>query len=112
MPDNRTFAEYLKIEPHYLYRKPSHLSFHEAAAIPLAGLTAWRLMTRAGLRPGEKVLIIGIGGGVAMMAFQLAVAFGAEVWVTSGSKKQKSNGPLPWVPAGELFTGSLTGQSN
>lgn len=89
MPDNGTFAEYIAIPAKYVYSKPVHLSFIEAAALPLVGLTAWRaLMTRATLKPGEKVLVTGIGGGAALMALQLAVAAGAEVWVTSGSDEK------------------------
>ncbi|TAE34006.1 MAG: alcohol dehydrogenase [Cytophagales bacterium] len=89
MPDDGTFAEYVAVPKQYLYPKPAHLSFTEAAAVPLAGLTAWRaLMTRAALKPGEKVLITGIGGGVALFALQFAVAAGADVWVTSGSDEK------------------------
>lgn len=89
MPDNGTFAEYLKIGATYLHHKPAHLSFEQAAAIPLAGLTAWRvLMTRAGFKPTDKVLITGIGGGVALFVLQFAVSAGAEVWVTSGSEEK------------------------
>ena len=89
MPDNGTFAEYIAIPAKYVYSKPVHLSFIEAAALPLVGLTAWRaLMTRATLKPGEKVLVTGIGGGAALTALQLAVAAGAEVWVTSGSDEK------------------------
>ena len=102
MPDNGTFAEYVVVGASYIYPKPAHLSFEQAAALPLAGLTAWRaLMTRAGLhRSGttEKVLITGIGGGAALLALQFAVAAGAEVWVTSGAdeklEKAKTLGAL------------------
>lgn len=91
MPANGTFAEYVSVKAGYIYRKPAHLSFEQAAAIPLAGVTAWRtLMTRAGLHSDgsttpERVLITGIGGGVALFALQFAVISGADVWVTSGS---------------------------
>jgi zinc-binding alcohol dehydrogenase/oxidoreductase len=62
------------------------LNFDQAAAIALAGLTAWRgLFAKGGLRRGEKLLVTGIGGGVAMMALQLARKQGVEVYVTSGS---------------------------
>lgn len=82
-----TFAEYVKVRVGYIADKPAHLSFEQAAALPLAGVTAWRsLMTRAGLKRGEKVLITGAGGGVALFAIQFAVAAGAEVWVTSGNE--------------------------
>jgi len=92
MPDNGTFAEYTTLNARYLHHKPSHLSFEQAAALPLVGITAWRaLMTRAGLHTDErheKVLITGIGGGAALTALQFAVAAGAEVWVTSGSDEK------------------------
>ncbi|MCU0338873.1 MAG: zinc-binding dehydrogenase [Spirosomaceae bacterium] len=86
MPDAGTLAEYIKIEARYLCPKPAHLSFEEAAALPLAGLTGWRaLVSRASVRAGERVLVTGAGGGVALFVVQFAVALGAEVWVTSGS---------------------------
>lgn len=86
LPDDGTFAEYVKVPVANLVEKPANLSFEEAAALPLAGVTAYRaLMTRARVQPGEKVLITGIGGGVALFALQFAVAAGAEVVVTSGS---------------------------
>ncbi len=86
MPENGTFAEYIKVDHHYLVHKPRHISFVEAACLPLAGLTAWRaMMSRGGFRPGNRVLITGAGGGVALFVAQFAVASGAEVWVTSGS---------------------------
>jgi NADPH:quinone reductase-like Zn-dependent oxidoreductase len=86
LPDDGTFAEYVKVPVENLVEKPADLSFEEAAALPLAGVTAYRaLMTRAKVQPGEKVLITGIGGGVALFALQFAVAVGAEVIVTSGS---------------------------
>ncbi len=94
MPRNGTFAEYVTVGVNYIHHKPDYLSFEQAAAIPLAGLTAWRaLMTRAGLHTDggntpEKVLITGIGGGAALFSLQFAVAAGAEVWVTSGSDEK------------------------
>lgn len=89
LEDSGTFAEYVKVEAIYLTEIPSYLSFEQAAAIPLAGLTAWRsLVTRAAFTEGDKVLITGIGGGVAQFALLFAVALGAEVWVTSGSDQK------------------------
>ncbi|MBC7571170.1 MAG: zinc-binding dehydrogenase [Spirosoma sp.] len=92
MPTNGTFAEYIAVPVKNIYRKPAHLSFEQAAALPLAGLTAWRaLMSRAKLRTDvepERVLITGIGGGAALFALQFAVTAGAEVWVTSGSDEK------------------------
>jgi zinc-binding alcohol dehydrogenase/oxidoreductase len=86
LPDSGTFAEKIAIGVHQLAPKPAHLDWHQAAALPLAGVTAWRaLFTRAQLKAGEKVLLTGIGGGAALFALQYASAAGAEVWVTSSS---------------------------
>ncbi|KAI8636764.1 hypothetical protein BD408DRAFT_425620 [Parasitella parasitica] len=68
---------------------PQHLSNAEAAALPLAGLTAYRaLFTKALVRKDEHVLVTGIGGGVALAALQFAVAAGAHVYVTSSSSEK------------------------
>jgi NADPH:quinone reductase-like Zn-dependent oxidoreductase len=89
LPDNGTFAEQVAIPVANLAPKPAHLSWEQAAALPLAGLTAWRaLFTRAQLKSGERVLVTGVGGGAALFALQFAVAAGAEVWVTSGSPEK------------------------
>ncbi|MCC2547189.1 zinc-binding dehydrogenase [Hymenobacter sp. BT175] len=86
LPGQGTFAEYLAAPARYVHAMPAHLTFEQAAALPLGGVTAYRaVFTRAGLQTGERVLITGIGGGVALLALQLAVARGADVWVTSGS---------------------------
>jgi NADPH:quinone reductase-like Zn-dependent oxidoreductase len=86
LPDSGTFAGQIAIPVANLAPKPAHLTWEQAAALPLAGLTAWRaLFTRARLQAGENVLITGIGGGAALFALQFAVAAGARVWVTSGS---------------------------
>lgn len=85
-PTDGTFAQYVRVPARNLAPKPAHLDFTAAAALPLALGTAWRaLVTRAAIRPGEKVLIHGIGGGVALYCLQIAVAMGAQVIVTSGS---------------------------
>ena len=84
-----TFAEYVAVPAGNVYRKPAHLNFDESAALPLAYVTAWRmLMTRAGLKPGQTLLIHGIGGGVALAALQLAKLAGAVVIVTSSSDEK------------------------
>lgn len=86
MPDWGTFAEYIEIDPRYLYAKPEHLDYEQGAALPLAGVTAFRALVRkCQAKSGEKVLITGIGGGVALMAMQFALALGCEVYVSSGS---------------------------
>lgn len=95
MPVNGTFAEYIAVKEDRLADKPPHLSLEEAAALPLAGLTAYRaLFTKARATKESKVLINGVGGGVALFAFQFALAIGAEVYVTSSSdaKIQKAIG--------------------
>ncbi len=86
-PDQGTFAEHIIVPAENICLKPGHLSFVEAAAIPLAGLTAYRaLFTRCNLAAGDTVLVTGIGGGVALFALQFAVAKGATVYVTSSSE--------------------------
>ena len=89
LPDHGTFAQKVALPGTQIYDKPAHLSWEEAAALPLAGLTAYRaLFTKGQIKPGQKVLISGVGGGVALFAFQFAVAAGAEVYVTSGSEEK------------------------
>src|SRR5438128_8963469 len=68
---------------------PEGLSFEEAAAFPLVFLTAWRMVvSKARVLPGEAVLILGIGGGVALAALQIAKHAGARVFVTSSSQEK------------------------
>lgn len=89
MPSHGCMAEYVCVHVAQIYHKPQHLSMAEAAALPLAGLTAYRaLFTKADLQHGERVLISGVGGGVALFACQFAIAVGAEVYVTSGSEEK------------------------
>jgi len=81
-----TYAQYVKLPAQNCFPIPAGYSFHEAAAFPLVFITLWRmLITNAALEPGETMLIIGIGGGVASAALQLAKQIGARVIVTSGS---------------------------
>ncbi|WP_142427494.1 quinone oxidoreductase family protein [Enterococcus durans] len=91
MPQNGTYAEYVKVPVENIVEKPAHLSWEEAASLPLAGLTAYRaLVTKGKIQKGEKVLIPGAGGGVATFLIQFAHVLGAEVYVTS-SKEDKIN---------------------
>lgn len=84
-----TFAERVTVPAVNVFPKPAHLSMAEAAALPLAYVTAWRmLMSRAHLVPGETVLIHGIGGGVALAGLQLSRLAGARVIVTSSSDEK------------------------
>ncbi|MCB1476675.1 MAG: zinc-binding dehydrogenase [Rhodobiaceae bacterium] len=85
-PRNGTFAEKITIPAIQLANRPAHLDWEHAAALPLSGLTAFRAVaSRARLKAGEKVLITGIGGGVALYAMQFALALGGEVYATSSS---------------------------
>jgi len=89
MPDNGCFAEYIAVDVKQVHKKPNHLSSEQAAALPLAGLTAYRaLFSRAQVQKNERILISGVGGGVALLACQFAIAAGAEVYVTSGSSEK------------------------
>lgn len=84
-----TFTEYTNVEEDWIVKCPEHLSDVEAAALPLAGLTAYRaLFTKGQCKKAMNILITGIGGGVALFALQFAVAAGANVWVTSGSDEK------------------------
>jgi len=81
-----TFAQAVVIPEVNLRPIPDRLSFEEAAAFPLVFQTAWRMVvSKARVRPGETVLILGIGGGVAIAALQIAKHAGARVFVTSSS---------------------------
>ena len=86
MPSQGTFAEEIVVPKSLVYEAPSHLTDAEAAALPLAGLTAWRsAFTRGSLQKGEHLLVTGIGGGVASIAAQFGIAAGAYVHVSSSS---------------------------
>jgi len=89
MAQDGTFAEYVRIHSRLLHYKPKHLTDEQASAIPLAGLTAFRvLFTRARAKAGENILVTGVGGGVALFVMQFAIAAGCNVYVTSGSDKK------------------------
>jgi NADPH:quinone reductase-like Zn-dependent oxidoreductase len=84
-----TAAEYIVVPAVNARNIPAAIAAPVAAAFPLATLTAWRMVhTRAQVQPGERVLIWGIGGGVAIAALQICKQIGAEVWVTSGSDEK------------------------
>lgn len=118
LPRAGTLAEKVVVPASQVTPKPAHLNWDEAAALPLAGLTAYRaLFARARLQPGERLLVTGIGGGVALSALQFAVALGAEVWVTSsrpdkieravrmGAKGGFDYGQVGWAKAAGKQTG-------
>jgi NADPH:quinone reductase-like Zn-dependent oxidoreductase len=85
-----SFAEYACARPDKLARKPAQLTFELAAAVPISGVTALQaLRDQAKVQRGDKVLIIGAGGGVGTFAVQLAKAFGAEVTAVCSTAKQE-----------------------
>lgn len=81
-----TFAEHIVVPAANVYPMPSHLSFGEAAALGTTSVTAYRMLfTRGRLRPGEWLLITGIGGGLAQALLQLARPVAGRIFVTSSS---------------------------
>lgn len=105
LPRDGTFAEYLVIPAAQLHERPAHLDWAQAAALPLAGLTAFRaVFTQGRLEPGEKVLVTGIGGGVATFALLFAKAAGAELWVTSSSPGKLQRARELGAAGGFLYT--------
>ena len=86
LPDHGTFAQYINVPLENVFQKPQYLSWEEAGVLSLAALTAYRaLFTRGKIHHNMKVLIPGIGGGVATFLLQFAKAVGATVYVTSRS---------------------------
>lgn len=89
MPDPGTMAEYIAIPESNVVIKPEYLTWSEAAAMPLANLTAWRGLKYNGkVKKGDKVLITGIGGGVAQAGLSFCPHFDVEVYVTSSSPEK------------------------
>lgn len=89
VPDQGTYAERIVVAAYQVRAKPPAYSWLEAAALPLAGLTAWRaVVTHAEAGPGRTILVPGAGGGVATFAVQIAAARGARVLVTSSSAEK------------------------
>ncbi|HLV95368.1 MAG TPA: zinc-binding dehydrogenase [Candidatus Acidoferrales bacterium] len=83
------YAQYVKAPAVNAIRMPPNLSYEEAAAVPLVFLTVWHmLITRANLKPGEQVLILGAGSGVGSAAIQIAKVAGARVIATAGNEEK------------------------
>ncbi len=83
-----TLADYIVADANLMARKPANLSLREAAALPLVAITAYEGLQRAGIKPGQKVLVHGGSGGVGHVAIQLAKHFGADVYSTGGGERQ------------------------
>jgi zinc-binding alcohol dehydrogenase/oxidoreductase len=89
IPTDGTYAEYVVAPEASVFPKPGYLSWAEAAALPLVGLTAYRsLFVRGSLQRGEALMVPGIGGGLATMVLLMAVAAEATVSVTSSSEQK------------------------
>ncbi len=83
-----SFAEYAVTAPDKLVPKPANLSFGQAAALPISGVTALQaLRDKAHVQPGQTVLVIGAGGGVGTLAVQVAKAYGAHATGVASSSK-------------------------
>jgi NADPH:quinone reductase-like Zn-dependent oxidoreductase len=107
-----TFADRVAVPARNLVDKPAELSFEEAACLPTAWLTAYRMLfTRAELRPGQRVLIQGAGGGVSTAAILLARAAGLHVSVTSRDEQKldraRELGAHVTVGSGERLPGRV-----
>ena len=118
MPHAGTIAEYVCVPAESLAPKPAHMTFEEAAATVLTGLTAWRaLMFKGQLKTGETLLISGVGGGVATFGLAFAVALGAKVYVTAENEDVLARAVEMGALGGVLYTdpewrkaiGKLTG---
>lgn len=84
-----TLADYVKVPSRNVFPIPDHLSYEDAAALGTTFITAYRMLFRqGGMRPGDWVLITGIGGGLALSAFQLARPLAGKVFVTSSSPEK------------------------
>jgi NADPH:quinone reductase-like Zn-dependent oxidoreductase len=100
-----TYAELVAVPEENVYPRPGHLDWSEAAALPLAGATAYRaLFTRGGLKAGETVLVLGAGSGVSTTAVALAVMAGARVLVTSSSQEKLDRAAGLGAAGGVLYT--------
>ena len=104
-PRDGTFAEAIAVPSVNVYACPDYLSDEEAAAMPLAGLTAYRaLMNRGRARAGDTVLVTGAGGGVASFVIQFAVALGCRVLATSSSDDKLAFAKTLGAEAGVRYT--------
>jgi zinc-binding alcohol dehydrogenase/oxidoreductase len=105
MPTQGTLAQRITVPEANVHTAPSHLSDLQAAALPLAGVTAYRsVVVRGMVRPDETVLVTGIGGGVATLAMAMALACGARVYVSSGSQSKLDKAIALGAAGGVLYT--------
>ncbi len=106
-PTDGTYAELVVVPRENVLPRPARLSWDEAAALPLAGLTAYRaLFSRGALRAGETVLVLGAGSGVSTFAIQLAAQAGARVLVTTSSQEKLDRAVELGAETGILYPGT------
>jgi len=107
LPTQGTLAEFVCVPVENTWPKPAGWTFEKAAALPLAGLTAYRaLFSRAKLQNNDNILITGVGGGVAMFLLKFAVASNANVYTTSSSEKKIKKAIALGAKGGVLYTNS------
>jgi zinc-binding alcohol dehydrogenase/oxidoreductase len=111
-----TLAEYVVVPAANAFAKPANLSWEEAGSFALATGTAWRMLRRARLTDGAKVLVVGVGGGVSSAALGIAVAMGADVWVTSRDPQKiawaKELGAVDGFDSTEEFARAVKGATD
>jgi NADPH:quinone reductase-like Zn-dependent oxidoreductase len=104
-PDDGTYAELVRVPEENVFPKPARFSWDEAAAFPLAALTAYRALFEVGRLTGEEsVLILGAGSGVSTIAVQLAAQAGCRVVVTSSSQDKIDRAKELGAEGGVLYT--------
>jgi len=104
-PLDGTFAELIAVPEENVFPKPARLSWEEAAALPVAGMTAWRaLFPVGGLEPGQIVLVLGAGSGVSTFAVAMGAQAGARVLVTSSSEEKIERARELGAEGGVLYT--------
>jgi NADPH:quinone reductase-like Zn-dependent oxidoreductase len=98
------YAEYVVAPGRNVFPKPTHLTFEEAASMPLVFLTAWHMLVgRAHLRAGETVLVLAAGSGVGIAAVQIAKMLGATVFATASSEAKLARARELGADAGILY---------
>jgi zinc-binding alcohol dehydrogenase/oxidoreductase len=105
VPDQGTYAEKIVVGAHQVRARPQNLSWFESAALPLAGLTAWRVVVTHGeARPGRTILVPGAGGGVSTFLIQIASELGARVVVTTSSAEKLESASRLGAAGGAFYT--------